>query len=1181
MRSASRFFSAGCFLLLASVFVPLLRVTAPAQTITGAVIGTVVDNTGAVIPGADVTLTNEGTGGSRGTVTNEAGVFLFDTVQPGTYTVQVQRPGFKRFERRSIIVSATQRVALGRIELPVGEVTESVTVASAGDVVSLESAEHSGLLTAQQLDLMIARGRDPISLIKVLPGVSQIQFVPWGAESDSATGAGALQYGNQSLGGQFGTFTPNMQGVRSYFNNFSLDGQPGGDMDIAGLFNETSGVDSIAEMKAVLTNYAAEYGRNPGPVVNMVTKSGTREFHGNAYFYKRHENLTANNFFNNRSGRTRPIYRHSNWGFTVGGPAYIPGKFNRNKDRLFFFFGHEKWGVKQPTGLQRQTFPTALERRGDFSRTLDQNGRLIPITDPLSGNAFPGNVIPENRINSNGQALLNLLPMPTIFDRSITGGNYNFEWEDQLDVPKLAQVLRIDVQASKSDSIFIRGRRWWTDTFGFSPGAAFSGAPLFIHRYLFTDSSIQAGYTRIINPSTVNEFNIGIRGLREIGVLDSDSEYNPVRRSTYGITLGQLFPEANPLGLIPTFSFGGVPGAAGVSYDTRFPMVGGDQRVNLTNNFSLVRGAHNVKFGIYFEYGWASEGPRSNASPSGGFDFGRDPNNPFDTNWAYSNALLGYFRQYSETTRRNQHKGKNNIFEWFVQDSWKAMPRLTLNYGLRFSTFSPWLLRGRTEGSAWVSERYDPAEVPAFYSPGFDAQNRRAAVNPITGTTHPAVLIGAFVPGSGDPVNGMVLSSDTSYPDGFRDRPPIQVGGRFGFAYDLFGNGKTALRGGFASTKQTALTSGNFLWETTQNPPVTFTPQIFYGSMDTLLGSQGVLFPSGVSSLERDAPVATIYSYSFGVQHQLGLNTVMDISDVGNVGRHLLQNRDLNTIAPGARFDPANLDPTTGRALSDNFLRPIPGYAGIKYIDNPGISNYNSLQFSANRRFADGPTLGVSYTWSKAMGYTDGDGGGLPLYLDIHSRMYGKLGFDQTHMLTFNYIWDLPKASRVWPNAVVRRVLDGWQLSGITSFASGLPQGVGFSTTDNADITGGGDAARVDLIADPIIPRGERTFFRQFNTEAFGRPARGTFGTAAKDLFRGPGINNWDLTVMKQIPLDSDRRYFQFKSEFYNAFNHTQFFSVDNQARFDPSGAQVNSRFGQVTGARLARYIQLALSFYF
>jgi len=351
--------------------------------------------------------------------------------------------------------------------------------------------------------------------------------------------------------------------------------------------------------------------------------------------------------------------------------------------------------------------------------------------------------------------------------------------------------------------------------------------------------------------------------------------------------------------------------------------------------------------------------------------------------------------------------------------------------------------------------------------------------------------------------------------------------------------------------------------------------------MDTLLGSQGVLFPSSVSSIERDDKTGTVYSYSLGVQHQLGANTVLDVSYVGNTSRHLIQTRNLNALPPGARFNPANIDPTTGLALPNNFLRPIPGYADITYVETSGTSNYNSLQVQANRRFTNGPQVGVAYTWSKAMDLTSGDGGGLPVYLDARSRLYGKADFDQTHMLVINYLWDLPRLSTVWNNLFSRIVFDNWQVSGITTFASGLPQGVNFSTTDNADITGGGDPGRVNLIAKPTLSHGDRTAERWFNTGAVARPGRGDFGNAPKDVFRGPGINNWDASLIRKFPLKSEARYFQFRAEFYNLFNHTQFQFIDNGARFDPAGNQVNDNFGRAYANRPPRTIQLNIGFYF
>ncbi|MGH9628117.1 MAG: hypothetical protein ACRD7E_07225, partial [Bryobacteraceae bacterium] len=446
----------------------------------------------------------------------------------------------------------------------------------------------------------------------------------------------------------------------------------------------------------------------------------------------------------------------------------------------------------------------------------------------------------------------------------------------------------------------------------------------------------------------------------------------------------------------------------------------------------------------------------------------------------------------------------------------------------------------------------------------------------------PAVLIGAFVPGSGDPANGMVLANDASAPSGFIEQEPIQVAPRVGLALDVFGNGRTAIRAGFGISKQSML-SDDILNQVTQLPPRSFSPTIFYNNMESFLGAQGVLFPSSVFAHDPNPVTPSVYNYSFGIQQAIGSNIALDISYVGNVGRHLVQRRNLNVVPYGARFQPENADPTNPNiALPENFFRPYPGYTNLTYQEYSGTSNYNGLHVNATRQFSRGLQFGVAYTWSKSMGLTNSDQQLLPTYQDYRAWTYGKLAFDQTHKLVANYLWELPMLSKLLPNPVVRALFDNWQFNGIATFSSGTPAGIGFSTTDNADITGGGDGARVVMLENPILERGERSFNRWFNTDAFGRPARGTFGNAPKDVYRLPGINNWDLIFLKKIPLGRDeRRSLQFRWEMYNAFNHSQFFGVDDDARFDPAGNQVNARFGQVISTRLPRTMQLALHFYF
>ncbi len=1139
-----------------AVLVSLLP-TLSAQTVTGTVSGVVTDNQDAVISSASVRLVNERTRERRETTTSDSGTFTFPAVQPGMYAIQVEQAGFRSFERNGNVVAANERLNVGAIKLDVGAVIEKVTVTAQGASVQSESAEKSALLTTKQLETISTKGRDVVSYLRVLPGVS-------------------YQVDAESVGGNFGTSTPNISGVRNGNNSFTIDGVTGNNAAAQNVFSSTINLDAIGEVKVLINSYQAEYGRNGGAIVNVVTKSGSSEYHGSGYWFKRHEQFNANNFFNNRDGRARPLYRYSTLGATLGGPLPVGKLVPALENKLFFFYSFENSQTREPRPLQQVTVPTELERRGDFSQTLDLNGRPIIVNDPArNGAPFPANTIPANRVNGGGQAVLAVLPAPNFLNRDISRGAYNYLYQESIKVPKTQHLFRVDFQPTSRDSLYVRGLTWHADTQGSNVPAGASTWGLLQQHYDFYDDGISLSYTRTIGPSLVNEFSAGARHTFEQGPPLSDAELRKVTRGARNIAFGQYAQEINPLNIIPRATFGGVPSAANITFDNRWPLIGADATFNVTNGLSYVRQGHTLKAGVFLERARNHEGPAGVFN--GNLDFSRDVNNPGDSNYAYSNALLGNFRSYNESTTRPAVEGRVFTAQWYAQDTWKVNRRLTLDYGIRFGLATRWRQKGGKSAS-FTTERYDGSKTPRLYESVRVPAGVRAR-NPLNGDILPAVLIGAFVPNSGDIVNGIVLGTDATYPVGFRERDRVLAEPRFGLAYDILGDGKTVFRLGGGMFHQ-SLPGGGLNLRVTQTPPVQFNPTLFYGNLDTFRGTSGVLFPSAVDGVEKRALTPGTYNLNAGVQRMVGFGTVVDVSYVGSLGRHLEQTRNLNTVPYGARFLPRNADPANpALPLNENFYRPLPGYANVTWREFASGSNYHSLQMSANRRFIKSLQFGVAYTWSKSMDYTSSDGGAVALYRPIRIWNYGKSTFDQTHIFVANYTWDLPKASRLWSNAATRLALDNWQVSGITSFVSGAPSGVDFSTVDNADITGGGDGARV--IVTGRAQAENPTFSRWFNPDAFARPARGDFGNAPKDVYRGPGISNWDISFFKNVPIAGDRRRLQFRWDMYNTFNHTQFLGVDSTARFDAAGRQVNQRFGEVISARGARVMQGSLRFSF
>jgi hypothetical protein len=1139
------------------------------MSVTGSVSGTVQDASGAVIPGALVILTSETTKDSREDKSSGEGLFSFTAVPRDSYRLKAEHAGFKTFERKGIIVSANEHVVLGVLTLEVGLSTETVTVSSEAAHVETESSADAADITTDQLGNLTARGRDVVSLLRTIPGVTYL------ADEDSP-------------GGTYGTSTMSIRGASANMNILAVDGIVSNDMGSPSVFSSSTEQEAIGEVKVILNSYDAEYAGNGGAVVQVVTKSGTNEWHGNGYWYVRNEDFNANDFFNNRNRVKRPEYRYNTEGFTLGGPIWVPKKWNRDKKKLFGFYNLEQIESRPSGALTQYTMPTALERQGNFSQSLDTNGKLIPVNDPLNkvngvSQPFPGNIIPASRLDPNGLALLKILPLPNFVNPAITGYNYNYQIQEVLDFPKRFQVFKIDYVPRENDRIWVRGKTYLSEDQGYAVSAGATPTGFFAQCYCFSEEGIAVGWTHVFTPTLVNEMISGVRRNHEGWKPYNDTltptqlvpipgnPYSTVLRSAIGFTAGQWFPQSNPDGVIPRFSFN-VPDSPNVSFDDRFLKNGTDFTFNWSDSLTWVHGNHTVKAGLDVYRVREYEGERSNFD--GTFNFSKDVNNPLDTNYSFANAALGVFDSYSEANARYGENERQAIVEWFAQDSWKVTKRLTLNYGIRWTWANQMYPHYAGQQSVLALSRYNPADAPTLFVPVL-SNGVRMAENPLTGGLLPQAYVGDFVPGTGNPSNGGVLSGDSTYPRGFVDQQPTHWGPRFGFAYDVFGNGKTAIRGGGSILYNPRIS----VWSpTSENPPAILTPIEYYGTISTLLQTAGVFAPSATNAFQENAKTPRNYNMSLSIQQDLGHSTLLSVSYATVLGRYLQQSYQINTVPYGSEFQ--HIDPTTGTPLSDNFFRPYPGYNGITYYANGFSSNYNALFVTLNRRFASGLQIGASYSFSKYLDVTSGNTA-IPLYQNWHNWNYGADPNDQTHNLVVNYVYKVPNGTRVLPNrAIFRYVFDDWNLSGIAQFTSGLPVALSFTTTDGANLNGGGDPQRMDVCGNAYSGN-IHTFYQWFNTTAFCRPGTNDPGNSGKYDVRNPGVNNWDTALAKNFPIKSDKRYFSLRWEAYNTFNHTQYATLNTAARFQPNGLQVNPLFGEVVSTRTPRVMQGSLRFTF
>ncbi len=1167
---------AGITLALAVVMTGIPRLT-QAQGLTGQISGTVTDSTGGVLPGVTVTVKNVGTGLIREAVTGTDGGYLFPDLLAGTFDLTVTMQGFKTYEQKGIVLGATERVAVRTIALEVGGVSETVSVQAEAVQVQTTNGARSGLITRDTMEDIALKGRDPAGLLKLLPGV---------IDTRNREAPGWESMNNLSING------------RTSFN-FSYDGVTNKDTGQNGANYAAPALDSIAEIRVQTSNFQAEYGRSSGATITVVTRSGSRDFHGSAAFYKRDDAWNGNEYQRRILCSSQPaqcdppLYTFDNTAWTVGGPVLIPKTdFNKGRNKLFFFWSQDILGRTDPGNLQQRRVPTALERNGDFSQTFDNQNRLIFIRDTrLSGNCsatsggpacFANNVIPSSLIDPNARALLNLFPAPNAVDP--TGTNqYNYVFQTEQDWPRNDQVLRVDWNVAQNTTAYGRLQFGYEKRAGgVSLLGSTGGWPQMATKYEIDTVSYVNTLLHTFSPTLYGEFTIGVNWAHQNTSPFDDAAREANDRRAVLPGMPQFFPAANPLHIIPQATFtGGVPGnPLQFGIEQRFPFFGYNTLFNVSGNITKISGAHTMKAGLFVEH--TTRPAARTSSFNGTFNFNTDAQNPLNTNVGFANALLGAITEYVEADGHPSAHGEFFISEWYAQDTWRMKRNFTLDAGVRFYYMTP----TRSDGdqvAAFEPDEWNGAQAPLLFQPVTTPQGRRG-LNPLTGEIVPQVYVGRLVPGSGNFTNGMHVYDGTP-----QDNSPFRVSPRVSFAWDVTGDGKTAIRGGGGVFYDRY--ADDIILDLIELPPVLNTYRTNYTTINELLSNQLTATPSQVRRVEAFTP-PVVYNWSVGVQRDIGFNLIGDAAYVGNAGRHQLVTVDLNGRPYGYAYQPSSLDPTNvlggqPQPKADNFLRPYQGFDRIQQREFSGYSDYHALQFAVNRRrSSDGLSVGASYTYqlsNKTLNTID------PFIDDNRARNYTSNG-RRPHVLVFNYSYDVPNLSQKWNNLLSKVIFDNWQFSGVTTITSGTYGGFGYNfanvptgaLTGTGAINGGG--SRVVITCDPNLPRGERTFERQFRTECVAPPTdQYRLGTSTNDEYLGPGYMNWDISAFKHVPLGGARRL-QLRVELYNAFNTDQWTGVNTNASFDyTTSALTNANtFGRLNGnTNSARRIQLGARFTF
>ncbi|MPZ19697.1 MAG: TonB-dependent receptor plug domain-containing protein [Luteitalea sp.] len=1138
----------------------LVAATAWAQS--AQIQGRLVDAQGGAIPGAQVSAIDEDKGlVTRETTSDASGFFQLVALLRGRYTVRAELSGFKTVERGELVLDPNQVLELGDLTLEVGAVTETVEVQVQMPVVETGTSQKSYTISDTQVRELSLNGRDFTSLLKTLPGVATNE-------------TGFLLRFNATTGF-------NVNGLRDSMNNVMLDGTPNTDTGANdGQYTQLS-LDAVGEFKLQSSSYNAEFGRNPGALITATTRSGGQQFRGTLYGFRRdgkwdavpHDSLT---------GERVPL-DYNQAGGNFGGWVPIPGISSASNKKLFFFFNHESTRADRPAeSILEVLHPDLLN--GDFGRLLRFNDDGTPVTFEgtnlnvgtvfkpgtivrdsanaiIGGEPYPNNIIPTSEWNGNAQGFLNVLNQ--IYGQvDISSAEAVPGTPQLLRVPfdvvnefsKDQEVLRVDYQASASTSMFFRmvlDSQREGQPRGIFSTQTFPVIPMFREK---PGQSYSFNLYNVVSPSVTNELIIGVTNLDQVVDKFEDLPTDRYDRDLLGFTMGDLYPvgahggPVNPYNKFPNFNCG-----ESCAFSP-FPLTWRSEapEIAITDNVTWQRGEHTYKTGIFFNMAFKAQQP---SWTMGNLDFNPNEQNINETNYGLANLLLGNYTTYQQSDGIYYGDFRYIGAEGYVQDTWRVNPRLTLDYGLRLSYLGPTYSTGQFLQNYFVPEAYDASQ----------------AVDIFTGA---GVLRGSVIPGTGNPFNGMVEEGSSGLPKGGIENT-VDFAPRAGLSWDVKGDGQTAVRAGvgifYERFRQNTL---NF--DGLGSPPLSYTPRLFGGNVDDIapeLVSAGVRFPVGTVGVAREGHPPRVYSWYAGVQHQLPWNFAIDASYIGNRGTNLAYQRNINQLPLGSTI----ANPPPGGV--NDAVRPFLGYTNVTSVEFGAESDYHGLQARLTRRFGDRFTANVGYTLSRAQSHVDADGTTIDYFLDLE-RQWGLAGFDRLQMLTLDYVYELPDIGTLWvDNAIGRVLLNGWQISGVSRFWSGTPLTI--TSNGNPGTTGGG--VRAEHLGGDLYPA-EKTRDTWFNPLAFGRPADGTLGTTPKGFLRGPGINQWDISLFKNTRVN-DRVTIQFRLETFNAFNQVQFDGIETGIDVPNAGQAVTGATredtGRVTTFRAPRQIQAGLKIYF